>query len=50
MTITNNLKELLQWKTQILWGRVILNRQYILLPQDCVHVWMQRVSFSKYMH
>ena len=27
-------------------GKSDSNRQYILLPQDCIHVWMQGDSFS----
>lgn len=45
LMITNTLKELLNFRTQFLWERVILNTQYDF-PQDLVHIWIQGVSFS----
>ena len=46
MTITNNLKELFTVENSNSMGKSDSNRQYILLPQDCIHVWMQGDSFS----
>lgn len=51
MDITNNLGELLNWKIQLLWRRVILNKQHVL-PQDWVHTATRSLlpSFSLFLN